>query len=56
MQGAGNGFQNIGGYGVAADPRQPLTTPRGFADPAKAAALLEREARRLEDGIRHACT
>ena len=31
------------------DPRQPLTTPKGFADPAKAAALLEREARRLED-------
>jgi acyl-homoserine-lactone acylase len=49
IQGAGNGFQNIGGYAVPADPRQPLTTPRGFADPAKAAALLEREARRLED-------
>ena len=49
MQGAGNNFQNIGGYAVAADPRQPLTTPRGFADPAKAAALLESEARRLEN-------
>ena len=49
IQGAGNSFQNIGGYAVPADPRQPLTTPRGFADPAKAAALLEREARRLED-------
>ena len=49
VQGAGNGFQNIGGYAVAPDPREPLTTPRGFADPAKAAALLEREARRLED-------
>jgi acyl-homoserine-lactone acylase len=49
IQGAGNNFQNIGGYAVPADPRQPLTTPRGFADPAKAAALLEREARRLED-------
>jgi acyl-homoserine lactone acylase PvdQ len=49
VQGAGNNFQNIGGYAVAADPRQPLTTPRGFADSAKAAALLEREARRLED-------
>ena len=48
IQAAGNGFQNIGGYAVAADPRQPLTTPRGFADPAKAVALLEREARRLE--------
>jgi len=49
IQGAGNNFQNIGGYAVSADPRQPLTTPRGFADPAKAAALLDREARRLED-------
>ena len=49
IQGAGNSFQNIGGYAVPPDPRQPLTTPRGFADPAKAAALLEREARRLED-------
>jgi acyl-homoserine-lactone acylase len=49
VQGAGNNFQSIGGYAVGADPRQPLTTPRGFADPAKAVALLEREARRLED-------
>jgi acyl-homoserine-lactone acylase len=49
IQGAGGSFQNIGGYGVAADPRQPLTTPRGFADAAKAVALLEREARRLEE-------
>jgi acyl-homoserine-lactone acylase len=49
VQGAGNNFQSIGGYAVAPDPRQPLTTPRGFANPAQAAALLEREARRLED-------
>ncbi|HUE90304.1 MAG TPA: penicillin acylase family protein [Vicinamibacterales bacterium] len=49
VQGAGGGFQNIGGYAVGPDPRQPLTTPRGFADPAKAVALLEREAVRLED-------
>jgi acyl-homoserine-lactone acylase len=49
IQAAGNGFQNIGGYGVPADPKQPLTTPRGFADPAKAVALLENEARRLEN-------
>jgi acyl-homoserine-lactone acylase len=48
VQAAGNGFQNAGGYAVPADPRQPLTTPRGFADPAKAAALLESEARRIE--------
>ena len=49
VQGAGGNFQNIGGYAVPADARQPLTTPRGFAAPAKAAALLEREAVRLED-------
>jgi acyl-homoserine-lactone acylase len=48
MQAAGNGFQNIGGYAQAADPAKPLTTPWGFADPAKAARLLETEARRLE--------
>jgi acyl-homoserine-lactone acylase len=49
VQAAGNGFQNIGGYAVPPDPRQPLTTPKGFVDSAKAAALLDREARRLED-------
>jgi acyl-homoserine-lactone acylase len=49
IQAAGNSFQNIGGYAVPPDPRLPLTTPKGFADPAKAAALLDREARRLED-------
>lgn len=48
VQAAGNGFQNIGGYAVPADPAQPLTTPRGFADPAKAVTVLETEARRLE--------
>jgi len=48
VQGAGANFQGIGGYAVAADVRQPLTTPRGFADPRKASELLDREARRLE--------
>jgi len=48
VQAAGNNFQSIGGYAVPADPSQPLTTPRGFADPAKAIALLDTEARRLE--------
>ena len=48
VQAAGNNFQNIGGYAVPADARQPLTTPRGFADPAKAVALLDSEARRIE--------
>ena len=49
VQSAGNDFQNIGGYAVPADVRQPLTTPRGFADPAQAATLLDREAHRLEE-------
>ena len=48
IQAAGNGFRTIGGYAVAADPKQPVTTPRGFADPVKAVRLLEEEARRLE--------
>ena len=49
IQGAGADFQNIGGYAVAPDAREPLTTPRGFANPAQAATLLDREARRLEE-------
>jgi acyl-homoserine-lactone acylase len=48
IQSAGNGFENIGGYAVPPDPKQPLTTPSGFADPARAVRLLESEARRLE--------
>ncbi len=48
VQAAGSNFQNIGGYLVPADPQQPLTTPSGFADPSKAIALLDAEARRLE--------
>ncbi len=49
LQGAGNNFQSIGGYAVAADARQPLTTPRGFADPKRAAELLDRQALALEN-------
>jgi acyl-homoserine-lactone acylase len=48
IQAAGANFQNIGGYEVPADPKHPLTMPRGFADPAKAIAALDTEARRLE--------
>ena len=48
VQAAGQEFQDIGGYAVDADPRQPLTTPRGFADPAKAVAALDLEAGHLE--------
>ena len=46
---AGENFAAIGGYGTPADPRKPLTTPRGFADPAQAATLLDAQAARLED-------
>jgi acyl-homoserine-lactone acylase len=49
VQGAGNNFQSIGGYAVPADVRQPLTTPRGFADPKRAAELLDRQALALEN-------
>ena len=44
----GENFNAIGGYAVLADPRQPLTTPRGFADPEKAVAALDASAARLE--------
>ena len=45
---AGQSFRSIGGYAVPLDDRQPLTTPRGFADPAKAAAALDSVAARVE--------
>jgi len=45
---AGENFDAIGGYGIAANPSQPLTTPRGFADPERAVTLLEAQARQLE--------
>ena len=38
---AGSNFEAIGGYAVPEDDSQPLTTPRGFADPARAAAALD---------------
>src|SRR6266849_5786416 len=41
MLDAGTNFRLIGGYAVPRDDRQPLTTPRGFADPAKAVQLLD---------------
>jgi acyl-homoserine-lactone acylase len=55
MQTAGQNFQAIGGYAVPADDHQPLTTPRGFADPARAAALLDKVANgvALEYGSLH---
>jgi acyl-homoserine-lactone acylase len=45
---AGGSFQSIGGYAVPLDDRQPLTTPRGFADPVKAAATLDAVAAQIE--------
>jgi acyl-homoserine-lactone acylase len=48
MQEAGGGFANIGGFAVPTDDRKPLTTPRGFADPSKAAAALDKVAGDVE--------
>lgn len=50
MQAAGTNFQSIGGYAVKPDDHQPLTTPRGFADPSRAVQLLETVAGGLESG------
>ena len=48
LQQAGANFGAVGGFAVKADDHQPLTTPRGFADPAKAAAALDAVAAKLE--------
>jgi len=48
MTEAGTGFANIGGFAVPGDDRQPLTTPRGFADAARAAAALDKVAGDVE--------
>ena len=48
MMNAGPGFKAIGGYSVPPDDHQPLTTPSGFADPAKAAAALDAVAAKIE--------
>jgi len=50
MLDAGSDFRAIGGYAVPPDDRQPLTTPRGFADPVKAVQLLDSVASSLERG------
>lgn len=41
-------FGAIGGFAVPTDDRKPLTTPRGFADPAKAVAALDKVAGEVE--------
>ena len=48
LRAAGEDFTAIGGYGVPPDPREPLTTPRGFAAPERAVAALEAAAAGLE--------
>jgi acyl-homoserine-lactone acylase len=48
LQAAGTGFQSIGGFATPTDDRRPLTTPRGFADPMKAAAALDAVAGEVE--------
>ena len=48
VEAAGEDFNAIGGYAIAADSAQPLTTPCGFADPARAADMLDAQVERLE--------
>lgn len=48
MTAAGPAFREIGGFKVPTDDRRPLETPRGFKDPAKAMALLDRVAGEVE--------
>jgi acyl-homoserine-lactone acylase len=48
MLAAGQNFRSIGGFAVPLDDRRPLATPRGFADPARAAAALDAVAAQME--------
>ena len=48
MTAAGPSFQAIGGFRVPLDDHRPLETPRGFAEPAKAATLLDSLAGQVE--------
>lgn len=48
MTAAGQNFSQIGGFTVPTDDRRPLDTPRGFKDPAKAMAMLDRVAGEVE--------
>jgi acyl-homoserine-lactone acylase len=41
MTEAGPAFTNIGGFAIPTDDRRPHETPRGFLDPARAAAALD---------------
>jgi acyl-homoserine-lactone acylase len=48
MTAAGQNFRAIGGVTVPTDDRRPLDTPRGFKDPAKAMAMLDKVAGEVE--------
>ena len=48
MTAAGSSFENIGGFKVPTDDTRPLDTPRGFKDPAKAMAALDKVAGEVE--------
>lgn len=48
IQRAGANFQAIGGYAAPPDDHQPLSTPRGFADPDKAVQTLDEVAGSLQ--------
>jgi acyl-homoserine-lactone acylase len=48
MTDARQDFSAIGGFVTPTDDRKPLTTPRGFKDPAKAVALLDKVAGEIE--------
>ena len=48
MSAAGQNFASIGGFKVPTDDRRPLDTPRGFKDPARAMAMLDKVAGEVE--------
>ena len=48
MTAAGQNFRDIGGFMVPTDDKRPLDTPRGFRDPAKAMATLDKVAGEVE--------
>ena len=48
MTAAGPAFGDIGGFKVPTDDARPLETPRGFKDPIKAMAALDRVAGEVE--------
>jgi acyl-homoserine-lactone acylase len=49
LLGTGHAFDSIGGYVIPSDEFKPLDTPRGFADPARAAKLLDTVSAEIEE-------